>query len=78
MTLKKVSFGVKPSNNADPSLNAEDWVKNREENNNETMKRLTLDVPESLHRRIKVSCATRGTKMAEELRSLLETHYTQT
>ena len=37
------------------------------------MKRLTIDVPESLHRRLKMSCAGRGVKMADEIRSALET-----
>ena len=50
-------------------------MKNREEAADEPMKRLTLDIPESLHRTIKVSCAGRGTKMAEEIRALLEAHY---
>ena len=49
--------------------------KPREEAADEPMKRLTLDIPESLHRTIKVSCAGRGTKMAEEIRALLEAHY---
>lgn len=39
------------------------------------MKRFTVDVPESLHRRIKAQCAMRGTKMADEIRALLEKHY---
>lgn len=41
----------------------------------EPMKRLTLDVPASLHRKIKTACAARGSKMADELRALLEAHY---
>lgn len=41
----------------------------------ERMKRLTLDLPESLHRAIKVSCAERGTQMADELRTLLAKRY---
>ena len=38
----------------------------------ERMKRFTIDVPESLHRRIKVECASRGVKMADYLRQTLE------
>ena len=41
------------------------------------MKRLTLDVSEELHRKIKSACANRGTKMADEIRALLETHFSQ-
>ena len=39
----------------------------------ERMKRFTIDVPESLHRRIKAGCALRGVKMADFLRQTLET-----
>lgn len=35
------------------------------------MKRLTIDIPESLHRQIKSECALRGTKIADEVRELL-------
>ena len=35
------------------------------------MKRFTIDVPADLHRRIKTSCATEGTKMADMLREIL-------
>ena len=38
----------------------------------ERMKRFTIDVPESLHRRIKAGCALRGVKMADYLRQTLE------
>jgi len=41
----------------------------------ERMKRLTIDIPESLHRQIKTSCAQRGTKIADELRCLLAERY---
>ena len=40
-----------------------------------TMKRLTIDVPESLHAQIKSRCALKGVKMADEIRALLETHF---
>ena len=39
------------------------------------LKRLTIDIPEPLHRRIKVACARRGAKMADEIRRLLEERY---
>lgn len=38
-------------------------------------KRLTLDLPEALHRAIKVSAAQDGMSMAEKLRALLLKHY---
>lgn len=41
----------------------------------EKTKRLTLDIPEALHARIKSQCALRGTKMVDEIRALLEEHF---
>jgi ParG len=36
------------------------------------MKRFTIDVPETLHKRVKMACAERGTKMADVIREMLE------
>ena len=36
------------------------------------MKRLSLDLPESAHRRFKVACAATGRKMAAELTAFIE------
>jgi hypothetical protein len=42
----------------------------------EPLVRLTFDIPESLHRRIKIDCAQRGIKrMAVELRRILNQHF---
>jgi hypothetical protein len=41
----------------------------------EPIKRLTIDIPESLHRAIKVQTAQRGTKIIDEVRELLEEKY---
>ena len=38
-------------------------------------KRLTLDIPEALHRKIKAACALKGAKMVDEIRSLLEERF---
>jgi len=75
MTVKKIDFGIKPSSKPVATPTAEEWVKSREESATEPAKRLTLDIPERLHRAIKASCAARGTKMVEEIRALLEAHY---
>jgi hypothetical protein len=39
------------------------------------MKRLTLDLPEDLHRSIKLAAVKEGVTMAEKLRALLMEHY---
>lgn len=65
---KKVSFGAKPS--AQPA-NPDQWVKDRATQEKEPTKRLTIDIPESLHRTIKSQCASEGVKIADEVRKLL-------
>ena len=40
-------------------------------------KRLTLDMDEDLHRRIKVACSLRGTTMVEEITKLLKKEFTE-
>ena len=39
------------------------------------MKRLTLDIPADLHKRIKRACVEKDMDMAAELRRILEEHY---
>jgi hypothetical protein len=43
----------------------------------EPVKRLTLDIPVSLHTRIKSQCALRQVKMVEEIRQVLEEHFAE-
>lgn len=69
---KKVAFGVKPSTVQADTAKADEWVNRRDL---EAMKRLTIDVPASLHARIKSQCAIRGVKMADEVRELLVKHF---
>lgn len=80
MTGKKVTFGGKPQSSS--AASPDDWVASRVTPEPELvpevkMKRLTLDVSEDLHRKIKAGCANRGVKMADEIRALLETHFSQ-
>jgi hypothetical protein len=75
--MKKVSIGTKPTNKPAPAA-ADAWVESRSHGDGpEPMKRLTIDVPESLHRSIKAQCAMRGTKIADEVRELLLQKYGQ-
>jgi predicted DNA binding CopG/RHH family protein len=68
MSAKKVNFSMKP--NVKP-IDADNWVAAREipesvaEKSTEKMKRLTLDLPESLHRAIKRRAVDEGTTMIE-------------
>ena len=72
---KKISFGVRPSVTRTSGLDAEAWVADRATDEREPMKRLTIDIPAHLHRAIKTQCASRGTKIADELRELLLQKY---
>jgi ParG len=55
---------------------AEDWAgfgaDDREPE--EPTKRFTIEVPASLHRRVRAACAKRGLKVSDVLRDLLEDH----
>ena len=76
MSNKKIEFGTKPSLRSAPDA-VDSWVESRAvgEGMPEPMKRLTIDVPESLHREIKAQCAMRGAKIADEVRELLLQKY---
>lgn len=81
MAKKKVPIKAKSQATA-PSKAADEWIEGKvpeeteqnagQGNGSQRMKRLTIDVSEDLHRRIKVGCASRGAKMADEIRGLLE------
>ena len=69
---KKVTINANPTAKKSPPASADQWVESRQSESN---KRLTIDVPESLHSRIKATCALRGVKMNEAIRELLEAHF---
>ena len=81
MPQKKVNFNAKPKQ--DKPANVDEWVVNRDlkavdsksKEAAKKIKRLTLDIPESLHRAIKRKAVEDGETMADQLRSLLEEHY---
>lgn len=70
MPAKRVTFGSQPRTKPETASGAEQWVENRtaEEKN----KRMTVDVPESLHRRVKAGCAVRGVSIRDVILELLE------
>lgn len=78
---KTVSFGAKPQTQTPPTPTADQWVSAANGTSEPEpapavpMKRLTIDIPESLHRTIKTQCASRGLRMADEIRTLLERHF---
>jgi predicted DNA binding CopG/RHH family protein len=71
---KKIQLATKASTTTAKAM--EEWVSGKTPTRlSEKMKRLTIDVPEMLHRKIKGSCAARGVKMADEIRDILEQKY---
>jgi len=86
MSKKEIRFPKRPAAASPPAEAADAWVTARRADEDtakpepstapeEPMKRLTIDIPESLHTRVKTQCAKRGSKMADEIRALLETHF---
>lgn len=71
--MKKITIGGKPTAKSAPS-SPDDWVAARP-GSDEPMKRLTIDIPLSLHQRVKSQCALKGEKMADALRELLDRHF---
>ena len=71
--MKKVTIGGKPTAKSAPS-SPDDWVAARS-GSDEPMKRLTIDIPLSLHQRVKSQCALKGEKMADVVRELLDQHF---
>jgi hypothetical protein len=75
--MKKIDFGGKPPPRTD-QVSPDNWVAHRTMQPAEQMKRLTIDVPLSLHQTVKSQCAIRGENMADVIRRLLEVHFCST
>lgn len=71
--MKKIDFGGKPAPSRDQT-SPDKWVADRITQPVEPMKRLTIDVPLSLHQTLKSQCAIQGENMADVIRRLLEQH----
>ncbi len=72
--MKKVSFGAaRPSKSV--TANPDSWLNDRKGEGREPTKRLTIDVPVSLHKRIKSQCAAADEMMADVIRELLEKRF---
>ena len=82
---KKVPIAAKPTKRPEPPVTADEWVARgaapaeattpEAKPAKEELTRFTIDIPVSLHRRIKSQCAGRGVKMREEILALLEKHF---
>jgi hypothetical protein len=72
--MKKTTFTPKPSSK-NPTATGLDAFVGLSSGDGEKMKRLTIDIPESLHRRVKAGCAVRGIEMASLMREFLEKEF---
>ncbi|HVX09918.1 MAG TPA: hypothetical protein VHC22_01835 [Pirellulales bacterium] len=82
MSGKKVTFSSRRPSEGLSTSAIDKWVQHRDtappepdEPRKIKMKRLTIDVSPSLHRRIKSQCAINNLQMADEIRDLLEKHF---
>ncbi len=64
-----------PTSEANPHLATTEVASIPEEPSQPKIKRLTLDISEALHKKIKVRAVIEGISMVEMLRELLETTY---
>lgn len=71
--MKKIDFSAKRPTTPSPPAEIDHWVENQSPI--EPMKRLTIDVPMSLHRRIKSQCALDNLVMADVIRDLLDKRF---
>lgn len=78
--MKKVTFGARPPA-ATKLANPDDWVANTPEAQvaptapPEKIKRLTIDIPLSLHRRVKTGCAREELVIADVVREFLDQRF---
>jgi len=74
--MNKKTLAFKP---ATKPTTPDAWIENHEKPKStqptEPTKRLTVDIPQSLHKRIRSACAERDEVMAETVRRLLRTEF---
>ena len=72
--MKKVDFSGRRPTESRPA-HPDDWILGRDSRTNQPAKRLTVNVPLDLHRRIKLQCAEQGLVIADAVRELLERRF---
>ena len=71
--MKKVSFGARPPAQPTPAT-ADSWVADKPPAA-EPVKRLTIDIPLGLHRRVKTGCVREEVPIADVVRDFLERRF---
>ncbi len=70
---KQVAFKPRQPKKGPTAQNLDKWVNNANDRNDTV--RYTIDLPEQLHRRIKIQCASRGVRMNKEVLMALTRHF---
>ncbi len=68
-----MEFSTSPKKEKQEPPNPDKWVSNQ--SGNQALKRFTIDIPETLHKKIKTMCASKGVKMRDEVIAVLEKHF---
>ena len=71
--MKKVSFGARPPATPSPTT-ADAWVADKPPVA-EPIKRLTIDIPLGLHRRVKTGCVREDVAIADVVRDFLDRRF---
>ena len=73
--MKKVTISSKPTSSAERRA-ADAWVDQQNPvAESEPTKRLTIDIPHSLHLRVKSQCVLRGVSMVDVVKAFLEREF---
>lgn len=72
--MKKVEFAAKRPSTTE-TTNLDDWVDGVTPTDREPTKRLTIDLPLSLHKRVKAQCAMENVAIIEVIREFLNQRF---
>ena len=83
MSRKKIEISTRPNKRAKDETTEEisvdkmnEFVDGKKEGKiKQPTKRLNIEIPEELHRKIKADCALRGVNMTDDLKELLMSRY---
>ena len=76
--MSKKDLAFKPATKT--STTPEEWIEKRDKSAApaEPTKRLTVDIPQSLHKRIRLACIERDKVMADAIREILQKAFPDT
>lgn len=78
MSKKEVSFAVRPkSRKAELPSTSEEWVA-KGKTEREAMTKLSLKIPNSLHRSFKTRCVQEGVTIQDKVRTMIEVCVSET